>query len=84
MTNYEKFDKNCFYLFKTEDKFIKIDKNEKWSEGEDMFNIYTTKIDYASFWSDKKTAKGWKNMIKNEFPDVKLIEANLIEKIDKK
>lgn len=59
---------NKFYLYKKGDKFIKINE----------LKISLSKsIDNASFWTNKKSAKSWKNSVECKYPDAILVKAGL-------
>ena len=59
---------NVFYLFATKDgMFVKVLKTLKFRK--------TKKMEYASYWTSKKSIKTWENYARARYPDVKIVEA---------
>ena len=60
---------NKFYLYKRDEKFIKVSKRLEIS--------LIDNIDNAAFWTSKKNANSWKKTIEYKYPDAILVEAGL-------
>lgn len=66
--------RTAFYIFKCGTNYIKISKSLKLS--------LTKDINKCAYWDSKKSSNTWKKAIEAKYPNVKLVECGISERIN--